>query len=177
MGYEVMGVCNFPDDKNALDHLLQQTYSPGMDIVVNCMHYWRDKDSKNRAHGKCIGEHCRNLVAALFFNDAKLESDFKYIKQQLEEKLTERASETDIKPVHICFMSRRGRHRSVALCRLTYEVLKRNGYNVTKEPVYLSQLALAWSNDQCWMCEDCHVNSEGKDYLYGMADIVCNSFE
>ena len=167
----------FPKDMSDVHRLLKQARAPWMDIVVNCIHYMRDTDNRNRAHVRCIGEHYRNLNAALFLNDAKLEGDFKYIKQQLEEKLTERASETHIRPVHICFMSRRGRHRSVALCRLTYEVLKRNGYNVTKEPVYLSQLALAWSNDQCWTCEDCDVNSEGKDYLYGMADIVWNSLE
>ena len=127
MGYEVMGVRRFPNDMSAMHLLLKQSCAPRMDIVVNCMHYVRDKNSRNRAHVRCIGEHYRNLSAALFLNDAKLQGDFQVYQKAAVGKLTERASETHPTAVHIGFMCRQGRHRSVALCRLTIEVLKRKG--------------------------------------------------
>ena len=137
------------------------------------MNYGRDKDKNNWAHVRCIGDHYLNLSAALFVNDAKLKDDFKFIKTQLWEKLSERASETHPKAVHIGFMCRQGRHPSVAACRLTIEVLKRKGCNVSKKTVHLSELM--WEPDQCSTYEECDANGEGKEFLYEMAVQVWNS--
>ena len=128
MGYEVMGAHKFPNDMSAVHQLLKKSGAPRMDIVVNCMNYGRDKDKDNWAHARCIGEHYLNLNATLFVNDAKLKDDFELIKTHLWEQLSERAKETHPKAVHIGFMCRQGRHRSVAACRLTIEVLKIKGY-------------------------------------------------
>ena len=125
MGYEVMGARAFPNNMSAVHQLLKKSGAPRMDIVVNCMHYERDKDKKNWAHVRCIGEHHLNLIAALHINGDKLKSDFKFIKTQLREKLSERIKETHPEPIHIGFMCRQGRHRSVAACRLTIEVLQK----------------------------------------------------
>ena len=164
----------FPKDMSDVHRLLKQARAPWMDIVVNCIHYMRDTDNRNRAHVRCIGEHYLNLSAALFVNDAKLKGDFESIKTQLQEKLLERTSETHPKAVHIGFMCRQGRHRSVAACRLTIEVLKIKGYLVDREAVYLSKSAGAWESDQCWTCKRCDINSEDKKHLYRMAVLVWN---
>ena len=87
MGYEAMGVWDYPEDTRALHLLLEHECAPRMDFVVNCMGYNRDENEKNWAPEKCTGEHCQNLNAALFLNDAKLEGDFKYIKSSWRKSL------------------------------------------------------------------------------------------
>ena len=144
MGYEAMGVWDYPEDTRALHLLLECERAPRMDFVVNCMSYTRGEDEKNWAHVRCIGEHYLNLNAVLFLDDEKMKGDFESIKTQLQAKLLERTNETHPEAIHIGFMSRQGRHRSIALCRLTIEILKRKGFNVDKEPMHHSMVA--WEN-------------------------------
>ena len=173
MGYEAMGVWDYPEDTRALHLLLETERAPRMDFVVNCMSYTRLQDEQNCAHVRCIGEHYLNLNTVLFLNEEKMKGDLESIKTQLQEKLLERTNETHPEPIQIGFMSRQGRHRSIAVCRFTIEVLKRKGYNVAKKPVHLSQSM--WEPDQCSTCEECDANCEGKEFLYEMAVQVWNS--
>ena len=173
MGYEAMGVWDYPEDTRALHLLLETERAPRMDFVVNCMSYTRLQDEQNCAHVRCIGEHYLNLNAVLFLDEEKMKGDFESIKTQLQAKLLERTNETHPEAIHIGFMSRQGRHRSVAACRLTIEVLKRKGYTVAQKRVHLSELM--WEPDQCSTCEECDPNCEGKQFLYEMAVQVWNS--
>ena len=173
MGYEAIGLSDYPEDKIAVNLLLEQESFPQMDFVVNCVGYKRDEDENNWAPEKCIGEHYRNLCAVVFASEEKMRGDLKYIQSQLLGKLMGRAREEFPEAVHIGFMSRQGRHRSIALCRLTIEILKRKGFNVDKEPMHHSMVA--WGKYQCSTCEECRTSFERKTNLYDIAVSVWDS--
>ena len=107
----------------------------------------------------------------MHINGDKLKSDFKFIKTQLREKLSERIKETHPEPIHIGFMCRQGRHRSIVACRLTIEVLKRKGYKVAKQRMVIAKLMSEWHSVRV----EGDANGEGKEFLYEMAVHVWNS--
>ena len=114
-----------------------------------------------------IGEHYDNLWATVVENRHKFRDDLASIKHDLWNEVNARIHELHPSTINIVFMCRHGKHRSVALCRIVLEVLKRLGYTNVHGPQYLSRGS--WRRDQCMHCASCDPNAWGKEYLYEQA--------
>ena len=134
-----------------------------MDIWRDCIAYQKGIDQPESWH---IGEHFQNLCITLEENHDKFIDDLWYIKHDLVKVLHERRQERNPSEINIAFMCGHGRHRSVAVCRLVLEVLKRVGYNVDG-PYYLSQES--WKPSQCTKCVFCDPRYKHKPQLYDEA--------
>ena len=174
MGYEAMGAGAYPADEEARRLLLKRANMPEMHIMIDCTEYKLDVYLSQQAPERCCGEHYLNLKAVLGteVNLEKTRNDFYDIKNLLGYTIIEKVTKfrTD-EAIHIGFMCREGRHHSVAACRITFEVLKRQGYN-TQEVQYLSQAK--WEGGQSCCCECCDTNHAEKQWLYDMAESVWN---
>ena len=174
MGYEAMGAEEYPVNNEAMKLLLERANTPEMHIVIDCTEYKLDIYVSQQTPERCCGEHYLNLNAVLGSeaNIEKMRNDFFSIKNLLGYTIIEKVTKfrTD-EAIHIGFMCREGRHHSVAACRITFEVLKRQGYN-TQEVQYLSQSK--WERDQCSSCEYCDENHAGKEEVYEWAEMVWN---
>ena len=120
-----------------------------------------------------IGEHYENLLAAIVCNADRFREDLMYIKCELQNEVITRISEEHPRDINIGFMCAYGRHRSVAMCRLVFEVLKRQGFTRVGGPVHLHRAS--WRTHQCTDCEQCDPQYSHKQQLYMMALEGCAS--
>ena len=99
--------------------------------MIDYREYKQDINESQQAPVKCSGEHYLNLDAVVSLaNTERMRKDFYDIKNLLGYTIIEKVTKfrTD-EAIHIGFMCREGRHHSVTACRITFEVLKRLGYN------------------------------------------------
>ena len=137
-----------------------------MDIKLNVAKYRRLEDSPpvDLIH---IGEHYENLLTAMVGDPDRFGKDLTYIKRELQNQLSEKISEEHPRDINIGFMCGYGRHRSVAMCRLVLEVLRRQGFTRVDGPVHLHRAS--WRTTQCTDCEQCDPQHSRKQQLYDIA--------
>ena len=174
MGYEAMGAEEYPVKDEAMNLLLERANTPFMHIIIDCRRYKLQINESQQATVRCSGEHCLSLDAVVCSeeNYENMRYDFYDIKELLGYMINEKKPNfrTD-EAIHIGFMCREGRHESVALCRISVEVLKRQGYN-TQEVQYLSQAK--WEGGRSCCCECCDANHAEKEEVYETANCVFN---
>ena len=174
MGYEAMGAEEYPVNNEAMNLLLDRANTPEMHTVIDCSKYKLHINESQQATVKCSGEHYLSLDAVVSSeeNTQRMRNAFYYIKNLLGYMINEKIPNfrTD-EAIHIGFMCREGRHQSVALCRITSEVLKRQRYN-TQEVQHLSQAT--WEGGQSCCCECCDANHAEKEEVYETANCVFN---
>ena len=178
MGYEAMGARWFPKTALLMELLLGSKKLPEMDLVYKATKYDQQEEQGQSeiVPATCIGEHYVHLQNVL--QNPQLKCDFKSLKKQLRIQFVEIAKHKKDpnlpypRPIHIGFMDTKGRHRSVAVARITVEVLRRLDYKV-RGLYHLSEER--WSFNLCRDCKYCDVNYHEKQALYDKALQIWNS--
>ena len=149
------------DDLNRALVKLSLPKIPEIHIQANAEYY---NQSKMGVNARCSGEHYGNLRATILDNNEQLEKDFKWVKRQVERKINEPNPGT----INIGCVCKDGRKKSVSLCRIIVEILKRLGEHSVHGPVHIHEYNK--EEDQCSStCEQCDLKYLDKQELYTQA--------